>query len=89
MRALPEAVAAACYEFVDGPLAGNPRRLGKPLRGDMLGLYSARRGDYRVIYRIDDVARVIEIVRVDHRSAGENSISSVIDPYRSATRSRR
>jgi len=69
MRRLSEAVAAACFEFVAGPLANNAHRLGKPLRGDLTGLYSARRGDYRVIYRIDETARSVEIVRVDHRSA--------------------
>lgn len=29
--------------------------------------YSARRGTYRVIYRIDDDARVVTVVDVAHR----------------------
>lgn len=29
---LPEAVAAACVEFLYGPLAENPRRVGTPVR---------------------------------------------------------
>ena len=29
---LPEAVARACYEFIQGPLAEEPRRVGAPLR---------------------------------------------------------
>jgi mRNA interferase RelE/StbE len=29
--------------------------------------YSARRGTYRVIYRIDDKARVVTVVDVAHR----------------------
>jgi mRNA interferase RelE/StbE len=64
---LPEAVAAACWEFIRGPLAGNPHRVGKPLRDDMRGLFSARRGEFRVIYRIFDDRIVVEVVTVQHR----------------------
>ena len=46
---LPESVAAACLEFVLGPLAENPHRVGKPLRAELEGLHSARRGEFRVI----------------------------------------
>lgn len=62
---LPEKVAAAAVEFIYGALAANPQRVGKPLRFELEGLHSARRGDYRVIYRIGDV---LTIVAVDHRA---------------------
>lgn len=64
---LPDAVAAAAFEFIIGPLARNPRRVGKPLREPLAPLYSARRGEYRVQYRIEDERLVIEIVTVEHR----------------------
>lgn len=64
---LPEAIAAAAFEFIIGPLAGNPRRVGKPLREPLAPLYSARRGEYRVLYRIEDDRLVIEIVTIEHR----------------------
>ena len=51
---LPEKVATSVVEFLYGSLAANPHRVGKPLRLGLGGLHSARRGDYRVIYRIDD-----------------------------------
>ena len=51
---LPESVAFAAYEFIIGPLLDNPHRVGKPLRPPLHDRYSARRGTYRVIYRIDD-----------------------------------
>ena len=51
---LPEKVAAAVVEFLYGSLAESPHRVGKPLKLGLEGLHSARRGDYRVIYRIDD-----------------------------------
>ena len=64
---LPEAVAAAAYEFITGPLLADPHRIGKRLLPPMDDRFSARRGTYRVIYRIDDKARVGTIVDVAHR----------------------
>ena len=64
---LPEAVAAACWAFIRGPLAENPHRVGKPLRGDLRGLFSARRGEFRVIYEIFDHRIVVEVLTVAHR----------------------
>jgi mRNA interferase RelE/StbE len=66
--ALPEAVAAAVIEFLTGALVENPHRVGKPLRGDLAGIHSARRGTYRVLYRINDESREVIVVRIDHRS---------------------
>lgn len=64
---LPEAVAAAAFEFIVGALAAAPRRVGKQLREPLWPLYSARRGAYRVIYRIIDEQIVIEILVITHR----------------------
>lgn len=65
---LPEKVHAAALETILGPLRENPRRLGKPLVGELAGLMSARRGDYRIVYEIIDEERVTVIHRVQHRS---------------------
>ena len=64
---LPEQVAAAAFEFIMGALRDNPRRVGKPLREPLAPLYSARRGEYRVVYRIFDGRLLIEIVSIAHR----------------------
>ena len=64
---LPEAVAPAVIEFLTGSLTAAPRRVGKPLRGDLAGIHSARRGTYRVLYRINDTAREVVVLRIDHR----------------------
>lgn len=64
---MPEKTATAAVEFCFGPLAANPHRLGKPLQRELVGYHSARRGDYRVIYRIDDVARLVYVLRIEHR----------------------
>jgi len=65
---LPPRILAAVIEFAFGDLAREPRRVGKPLRGELAGDHSARRGPYRLLYRIDDAANIVWIHRVDHRS---------------------
>jgi mRNA-degrading endonuclease RelE of RelBE toxin-antitoxin system len=49
---LPEQVAAAVIEFLTTTLIREPHRVGKPLRGELAGIWSAHRGTYRVLYRI-------------------------------------
>jgi mRNA interferase RelE/StbE len=67
-RGLPLAVAAAVTKFLTGPLLDNPHRVGKPLTRELDGYHSARRGAYRVIYRIDEKRRTVHVVRIDHRA---------------------
>ena len=64
---LPEAVAAAALEFITGPLLDSPHRIGRRLSPPLDDRYSARRGTYRVLYRIDDNARVVTVVLITHR----------------------
>ena len=65
---LPEKIATACIEFVYGGLAENPYRVGRALRFDLEGKHSARRGDFRVVYEIDDRLHLVKILAIDHRS---------------------
>ena len=65
---IPEKVATAVIEFVYTTLAVGPRRVGRPLRFELEGLHSARRGDYRIIYGIDDRHATVVIDTVAHRS---------------------
>ena len=64
---LPEAVAAAAYEFITGPLLKEPQRIGSRLLPPLADRFSARRGTYRVIYRIDEKTRVVTVVDIGHR----------------------
>jgi mRNA interferase RelE/StbE len=68
LQRLPEKVATAAIEFIYGSLAENPQRIGKPLRFELEGLHSARRGDYRVVYEIDPAAELITIIAIQHRA---------------------
>ena len=64
---LPEAIATAVIDFVTGRLIENPQRVGRALRNELAGIHSARRGTYRVLYRIDDDAREAIVLRIEHR----------------------
>lgn len=60
-------IVPAIIEFIYGPLSDNPRRLGKALRNELEGLHGARRGDYRVLYEIDDEHQAVLVTRIERR----------------------
>ena len=64
---LSEAVATAVIEFLTTALVREPRRVGKALQRELSGIYSARRGTYRVLYRINEQRREVIVLRVEHR----------------------
>lgn len=64
---LPESVAAAVIDFITGSLLDNPQRVGRQLRNELAGIHSARRGTFRILYRINDEQREVTVLRVDHR----------------------
>lgn len=66
LNRLKEVAAAAVLEAIDH-IADAPHRMGKPLRLELEGLWSARRGTYRVVYRIDESKRLVQIITIDHR----------------------
>ncbi len=68
LNRLPAKISTACVEFVYGGLAENPDRVGRALRFELEGKRSARRGDFRIVYEIDDDRRVVTVVAIDHRS---------------------
>jgi mRNA-degrading endonuclease RelE of RelBE toxin-antitoxin system len=65
---LPESVASAVVDFITTAFVADPHRVGKPLRVDLVGIWSARRGTYRVLYRIIEGLREVVVLRIEHRS---------------------
>jgi mRNA-degrading endonuclease RelE of RelBE toxin-antitoxin system len=65
---LPASIAFAAYEFIIGPLLDNPHRVGKRLMPPMADRHSARRGTYRVVYRIDDDKLTVTVLAVSPRA---------------------
>ncbi|WP_458351722.1 type II toxin-antitoxin system RelE family toxin [Micromonospora oryzae] len=64
---LPLEVAIAATETIQRAIAVNPYRVGKPLDEPFDGFHSARRGTYRIVYRINEAKRVVEIHSIRHR----------------------
>lgn len=67
LNRLPDKVRDAALATIFGPIAENPQQLGKPLVGELEGLNSTRRGDYRIIYEIDEDDEVVLIHRIQYR----------------------
>jgi mRNA-degrading endonuclease RelE of RelBE toxin-antitoxin system len=65
---LPARIAEPLVVFAFSGLAAAPRRRGKPLAAEFSGFWSARRGDFRVIYSIDDARREVTVHRIAGRS---------------------
>ena len=64
---LPEKVRPALLEAIGGPILENPFRAGRPLRAELEGRFVARRGEYRIVYRVKEGTRTIEVTRIEHR----------------------
>ncbi|TIC87646.1 type II toxin-antitoxin system RelE/ParE family toxin [Nocardioides sp. GY 10113] len=77
LRRVPPRIVPAIIEFLYGDLSRDPRRVGKPLQRELEGFWSARRGPYRVIYRIDDGELVVLVIRVDQRYA-EKRVNEIL-----------
>jgi len=54
--------------FITSALVHQPRRIGKPLRDDLAGIWAARRGTYRVPYRLREQPREVIVVQIEHRA---------------------
>ncbi len=65
---LPLKISTATVEFILGPLVEAPRRVGHPLQRELTGLWSARRGAYRIVYELNEADLVVNVVRIDHRA---------------------
>ena len=47
--------------------ADDPRRFGKPLAGELTGLWRYRVGDYRLVVTFEDDRLIVLVLRVAHR----------------------
>jgi mRNA interferase RelE/StbE len=63
---LPEGVAAAAWELIQGDLRSKPQVVGKQLMEPYTGEWSARRGTYRIRYRFDD--KTLTVLHIKPRS---------------------
>ncbi|MHB1928412.1 MAG: type II toxin-antitoxin system RelE family toxin [Acidimicrobiales bacterium] len=61
-------MSPSVFRFCEAALAANPWRVGKPLFGPLAGCHGARRGTYRIVYRIEESTHTVHVLDVDHRS---------------------
>lgn len=81
LQRLPETIATTCVKLLLGLLADNPQQLGKSLLSELSGLHAARRGDYRVIYRLGEDAGAVEALHIDQRSDVDGPGTGLRPPY--------
>ena len=65
---LPLHIVDAVLALLDGDLATEPHRVGKPLRPPLDGTWTARRGTYRSLYEIDDNTRTVTVTAIEPRT---------------------
>jgi mRNA-degrading endonuclease RelE of RelBE toxin-antitoxin system len=68
LDSLPERYAWALLVFIEGPLVENPYRVGRRLHFELTGRFGARIRPYRVVYRVDEGARLVIVERIEHRA---------------------
>ena len=69
---LPRAVRVRIGNRID-VLTADPRPRGAIKLAGENNLFRVRVGDYRIIYRVDDDARVVTVARVKHRQGAYSS----------------
>lgn len=68
LSSVPPRAAEPLVAFIYGSLASDPQSRGKPLRGELAGRWAARRGDYRIVYRLDEVTMTMYVLNIGHRA---------------------
>ena len=65
---IPEKITHAIVEFIYSSLLKNPHQVGYELKFELSGFWSAKRGAYRIIYKIDENSKTVEILDIAHRA---------------------
>lgn len=71
-------------EFCTTALSQNPYRVGQPLFGALSGCHVARRGTYRIVYRIDDATNEVQAIDIAHRGDLPTALTTRWDDVRRA-----
>lgn len=68
LQSVPPRIAEPLVAFIFGGLAADPRHRGKPLHAELEGFWTARRGDFRVVYRLDETTKTMIVLKIAHRA---------------------
>lgn len=69
LKKMDRAAQKAIIAYLDERITGNddPKRFGKPLAGELAGLWRYRVGSYRIICQIQDNELLVLVLTVGHR----------------------
>jgi mRNA interferase RelE/StbE len=67
LRSISKGDKQKIRKAIESKLVNNPIEFGKPLQYSLKGLRRLRVGDFRVIFQIDDRAKVVLVVKIGHR----------------------
>ena len=69
MKALDPQMKRQVFRYLQERIVGDedPRRFGKALTGDLLGLWRYRVGDHRVVCQLKDAELLVLVLKVAHR----------------------
>jgi mRNA interferase RelE/StbE len=69
LRKLDRPIQARILNWLDDRIEGckNPRHFGEPLKGDRLGFWRYRIGNYRVLCEIQDEKVIVLVLTIGHR----------------------
>lgn len=69
LRKLDRPVQKRILDWLDDRIEGckNPRHFGEPLKGDHVGLWRYRIGDYRIVCEIREQTIIVLVLAVGHR----------------------
>jgi len=67
LKRLDKSIIKKILNRIETYLAADPKKIGKPLKGDFAGYWRYRWGDYRVIYKISEREILILVLRISHR----------------------
>jgi mRNA-degrading endonuclease RelE of RelBE toxin-antitoxin system len=68
LSAIAPRVAEPLVAFIFGSLAADPKRRGKALQRELTGHWAARRGEYRILYRLEPETQTMYVIAIGHRS---------------------
>ncbi|MDG7055660.1 MAG: type II toxin-antitoxin system RelE/ParE family toxin [Wolbachia endosymbiont of Menacanthus eurysternus] len=64
---LPKTIELRVQKAIEKRLKVSPDKVGKPLSHDLKGYRRIRVGDYRLIYQVNKLERIVTIVGIRHR----------------------
>ncbi len=69
LNGLPEKAGPAIVEALYGAISENPHRAGRPLSLQLEGKHAASRGEFRIVYEIEESTETVTVLRIGHRRA--------------------